>query len=134
MKNILKLLLVLFIVSGSSAFAQKPKFNSKLITPKVFKEKIAAEKDSFQIIDVRTPKEFKKGHLENAININYYDKKFEDQISKLDTEKTTYVYCHSASRSGRSMSTFELLKFKQVYDMDKGYTGWTKENYKVVKK
>tara|TARA_B100000809_G_scaffold125132_1_gene123397 strand:+ start:577 stop:969 length:393 start_codon:yes stop_codon:yes gene_type:complete len=130
MKIIIKSLLILFIISGGSALAQQ----SKLITPKVFKEKIEAEKGDFQVIDIRTSKEFKKGHLENAININFYNKKFNDQLSKLDKEKTTYVYCHSAGRSARSMATFKLLNFKQVYDMDKGYTGWIKENYKVVKK
>lgn len=107
---------------------------SKLITPKVFKETIEAEKGDIQIVDVRTPKEFKKGHLENAININFYDKDFKDQLGKLDKEKTTFVYCHSAGRSGRSMATFKLLNFKKVYDMDKGFVGWTKENYKTVKK
>jgi rhodanese-related sulfurtransferase len=129
MKTIINSLLILLIFSSSSAIAQQ----SELITPKVFKEKIDAEKGNFQIVDVRTPKEFKKGHLENAMNINFYNKDFNEQLSKLDKEKTTYVYCHSAGRSGRSMATFKLLNFKQVYDMDKGYIGWTKENYKVVK-
>ena len=67
MKIIIKSLLILFIISGGSALAQQ----SKLITPKVFKEKIEAEKGDFQVIDIRTSKEFKKGHLENAININF---------------------------------------------------------------
>ena len=130
MKTIIKTLFFIIILSGGSVVAQQ----SKLVTPKVFKETMEAEKGNFQIIDVRTFKEFKKGNLANAININFYDKDFKDQLSKLDKEKTTFVYCHSAGRSGRSMATFKLLEFKQVYDMDKGYTGWVKENYKVVKK
>lgn len=130
MKIIIKSLLFLIVISSSSAMAQQ----SKLITPKVFKETMETEKGNFQILDVRTPKEFRKGHLANAININYYNKDFKEQLAKLDKEKTTYVYCHSAGRSGRSMATFKLLGFKQVYDMDKGYAGWIKENYKTTKK
>jgi len=130
MKKITKTLLFLFIIAANSAMAQQ----SKLITPTVFKEKMEAEKAEFQLLDVRTRKEFKKGHLKNAININYYDKDFKEQLSILDKEKTTYVYCHSAGRSGRSMPTFKALGFKKVYDMDKGFSGWVKEKYPTVKK
>jgi len=130
MKIIIKSLLILLTCIGSSAMAQQ----TKLITPKVFKEKIETEKEDFQVIDVRTPKEFKKGHLAKAININFYDKNFKDQLNKLNKSKTTYVYCQSGGRSSRAMATFKSLDFKQVYDMDKGYLGWTKKNYKVVKK
>lgn len=41
----------------------------------------------FIIVDVRTPKEFVDGHIENAINMDFNSGVFSDEINKLDRAK-----------------------------------------------
>ena len=84
------------------------------------------------ILDIRTPAEFRKGHLEGAKNLDYYAKDFADRIEKLDRSKAYLVHCASGGRSGRSMKIFRDKKFLSVYHIEDGYKGWTKADLKVV--
>ena len=51
------------------------------------------------ILDVRTPREFSQGHLEKAINIDFYAETFRQEINQLDREKTYLIYCRRGVRS-----------------------------------
>ena len=52
---------------------------------------------SVTFLDVRTPSEYKRGHLENAINIPVDE--LRDHLSELDKTKKIYVNCQSGFRS-----------------------------------
>ena len=54
---------------------------SNLISASDFNQMIKNDKSAI-IIDVRTPEEFNKGHLRNALNINWFDKNFDENLSK----------------------------------------------------
>ncbi|MCJ7684267.1 MAG: rhodanese-like domain-containing protein, partial [Desulfobacteraceae bacterium] len=56
---------------------------------------ITGKKDNgdLVILDVCTPKEFAKAHLENAINLNFFSRAFKSQLNALDKGKTYFVYC-----------------------------------------
>ena len=73
------------------------------------------------LIDVRTPEEFSSGHLEKAININWYDADFKEQIEDLDRGKTVYVYCKAGGRSAKAATVFRELGFKDVVNLEGGY-------------
>ena len=47
------------------------------------------------ILDVRTPEEVNRGHLENATIINFYDEDFKDKAKLIPKDKEVYVYCLS---------------------------------------
>ncbi len=87
----------------------------------------------FAVIDIRTPQEFSMGHIENAININFYDPDFKQKLSKLDRDKTYVVYCRTGHRSGLAMPIFRELGFKEVYEIDGGILAWVKAGYGIVK-
>ncbi|RKR14047.1 rhodanese-related sulfurtransferase [Maribacter vaceletii] len=76
------------------------------------------------LIDVRTPVEFAEGHLENAKNINWFDKNFEEQIKSLDKEETIYVYCKKGGRSAKAASLLDSLGFKNVINLQGGYDAY----------
>ncbi len=78
-----------------------------------------------QLIDVRKPEEFAAGKLEGAINLNFYDKDFNEQIAKLDKDRPVFIYCKSGGRSGKSTKIMSKMGFKEVYDLEGGYDGWT---------
>ncbi|RRO13353.1 rhodanese-like domain-containing protein [Flavobacteriaceae bacterium 14752] len=87
-------------------------------------EYLIEKNEDLLILDVRTPKEFEAGHLDNAVNINFYDKGFADQLSALDTSKPLLIYCHSGYRSHRAIETLKKSDFKTIYDMTEGYVVW----------
>jgi rhodanese-related sulfurtransferase len=83
------------------------------------------------LIDIRTPEEFNEGHIENAINIDFYANDFSNQIDSLDKEKTYYIYCRSGRRSGLALKEFEKLGFKEVYDLRNGINSWKENGFEV---
>ncbi|WP_081956193.1 rhodanese-like domain-containing protein [Jejuia pallidilutea] len=100
-----------------------------LLEPKAFSAKI--DKGGVQLIDVRTPKEYAEGHIENAININYYSKNFEDSLKLLDIKKPVYIYCRSGKRSAKSVSKFRAVGFDSIYELEGGMLNWRSEGFKA---
>ena len=66
-------------------------------------------KENIQLIDVRTPGEFRRGHIKNAKNVPL------NEIGKFTpiTDKKVYVICHSGARSKLAA---KILK-KKGYDV-----------------
>ena len=84
----------------------------------------ALVKNGAMIIDVRTPAEFKGGHVKGAVNIPLQS--LQANFSKIPKNKTIITCCASGLRSGSAKS---LLKAA-------GYTvhnggGWTSLNSKL---
>ena len=44
------------------------------------------------VLDVLTPKEFARGHITGAVNINIHDPAFPQHVSTLDRDKTYIVH------------------------------------------
>lgn len=116
MKNLIYIITLLFAVTVSAQ--QK----AALVPPAKFAQKIAAEKG--QVIDVRTPKEYKAGHIENAVNIHVYDKDFEQRLDKLDKSKPVYVYCKAGGRSAEAVEIMQKKGFKKITELDGGMDAW----------
>ena len=83
------------------------------------------------ILDIRTPREYRKGHLKNACNLDYWHKEFEAKLKILDKTKAYLVHCASGGRSGKAMKIFKRLEFQTVYHIKDGYQGWTKAELPV---
>jgi rhodanese-related sulfurtransferase len=77
----------------------------------------------YTILDVRTPEEFASGHLENAVNINWYDANFVDQLKEIPRENTLYVYCKKGGRSAKAAAMLDSLGYK-VIDLQGGYDAY----------
>ncbi|CAH0994340.1 Thiosulfate sulfurtransferase GlpE [Emticicia aquatica] len=92
-----------------------------------FSAKIKANANSV-IVDVRTPDEFSKGHLQNAQNIDWRGNDFDKQINSLDKSKPVFVYCLSGGRSSSAASFMRSNGFKEVYELDGGIMKWRGAN------
>jgi len=86
----------------------------------------------FVLLDIRTPEEFGAGKIEGAVNIDFYDTDFRQQLDALDKDTHYLVYCNSGNRSGQSLPIFEDLGFVEVDNVATGITGWYNEGYPVV--
>lgn len=80
--------------------------------------------DTLVIVDVRTPEEYNGGHIEKAINIDFYNSDFENNLRTLDKNLPYLIYCRSGNRSNMAKDIFQQMGFKEIYELDGGYNLW----------
>ncbi|MDO6597409.1 rhodanese-like domain-containing protein [Oceanihabitans sp. 2_MG-2023] len=90
----------------------------KVLSSEEFKAQ--TENKVVQLIDVRTPGEFKSGHINGAKNIDFYSGKFNIEFNKLNKNEAVYVYCRSGSRSRQTSKKLEAMGFTEIYDLKGG--------------
>jgi len=122
-------LLIFFITLLSGSCGKASKDDSTLVTP----EELSLKQEEILLIDVRTPREFEQGHLENSININIADRSFKEEVTKLDKSQPVYVYCKVGGRSAKAASILKEMGFEEVYDLQGGIRNWERSGMKVVK-
>ena len=86
-----------------------------------------------KVLDVRTGFEFNRGHIENAVNFNYYSRKFKDNLDTLDKNITWLVHCRTGVRSGKTLPLMKAAGFTNIIHMQDGIVDWTKSGLPVVK-
>ena len=66
------------------------------------------------IIDVRTPNEFRGGHIKTALNIPLNN--LASQVSKIKKDKPVITCCASGMRSASAKTFLKSNGFKEVYN------------------
>ena len=84
------------------------------------------------IVDVRTPEEFKAGHLPGAINCNLFGTRFDEQVEKLAKDKPVLVYCRTGKRSAGAADIFKEAGHN-VLHMHEGVEAWQKAKLPIAK-
>jgi len=67
-----------------------------------------------KIIDVRTPAEYKSGHIQGSINIPLQD--LSKKTGKLDKDTPVITCCASGIRSASAKRLLKSMGFKEVYN------------------
>lgn len=109
----------------NSLFGDKTKSsdNIEILDAATFKEAITTEK--VQLVDVRTKLEYRSGHIENAVNIDFFDRaNLNENFAIFDREQPIYLYCRSGNRSQRTAKKLLEIGFKKIYDLKGGYKAW----------
>jgi len=84
--------------------------------PNEFREKV--KDNPGVIIDVRTSKEYSKGHLKKTdYNLDVMSGEFQRKLNSLDKNETYYLYCRSGNRSGKAASIMKQNGFNDVYNI-----------------
>ena len=73
------------------------------------------------VIDVRSPQEYREGHIDGAISIPEYEIKKKIENIVLDKDKNIVVYCSSGGRSKKEQKTLNKLGYQNVYNLYEGY-------------
>jgi len=126
MKSLKILLLILSVTLISCNDKKSGSFES--IPPKEFAEKIKATQNP-QILDVRTPEEFKTEHIDNAKNVNWNSDDFAVKAASFDKSKPVFVYCLSGGRSKKAANKLSELGFTTVYELEGGFLNWNEEGF-----
>lgn len=95
------------------------------VNPREAERMIHKQDGELVILDVRTPEEYREGHLEDSLNIDIYAEDFREQIDELERGKTYLVYCRSGARSARAAGIMDEMGFEDVYNMTGGFLGWS---------
>ena len=95
--------------------------------------KLLKENPGLVVVDTRMQMEFEKGHLPNAILIDFYEADFAQQVAKLPRGSEVLLYCRSGIRTFESLTIFEKLGFKKVYHLTYGILEWKREGFPLVK-
>ncbi len=137
----LKWIFIIFLMVGFSQFgmaqsqlSKKQAVKFENLGAKDFYEKFQQTPEA-QLIDVRTPAEYRQGHLPHAVLINYYDRNFAANLEKagFDKNKPVFIYCRSGHRSGNARKIFLKLGFSHVINLAHGINEWYQLNLPIEK-
>ena len=131
MKRFLSLVLISIsaISLSCSQKAENGSSNSgyENVTAQEFKTLMAKNDPNTVILDVRTPQEFNSGHIEGAVNIDFYERNFRSELAKLDSSKTYMIYCRTGRRSGVTANVMtKELGVPNVINMTGGIVTWNR--------
>ena len=115
-------LILLSIVSCSTSSTHTDE-GSGTLPARQFSERISQAHGAV-VIDVRTPEEFAKGHLPNAVNIDWNNEGFDNALKNLDKSKQFFIYCLSGGRSAAAANNMRQQGFKKIYELDGGIMSW----------
>lgn len=136
-----KFLLVLFVSAGLLLFTRGA--DEKPVAPAKPAQAIKMQRVDVEafaklrantnniVLDVRTEKEFKAGHIPGAVNIDVNAKDFEKQVGKFGTNKTFLVHCAAGVRSRRACGKLDAAGFQNLIDLAPGFNGWEKAGQPV---
>jgi rhodanese-related sulfurtransferase len=126
MKSIITLLALLLLTRAGIA-------QQKTVLPvKDFEN--AVQVAGVQLVDVRTPQEFKDGYIKSAVNANWQnEQQFTAVVNKLDKAAPVYVYCLSGVRSGKAADWLAANGFKKIINLEGGIKAWLAAGKKVEK-
>ena len=84
------------------------------------------------VLDVRTAREFAGGHLEGALNIDYFSGDFAQSVQALDRSATYLVHCATGARSRRAALILEKEGFRNLIHLDGGFHAWKEAGGPIV--
>lgn len=95
------------------------------------KAKEMMEDDNYFVIDVRNQSEWDSGHIPGAHHMMLGN--LADKLDEVPKDKKIIAHCQSGARS--AIGTSLLLKngFKNVFNLEGGYSAWEKEGLPVKK-
>jgi rhodanese-related sulfurtransferase len=127
MKKLLNIFCFLVLIAAFVSCNSTLKGEAKVVSPEEMK--ILLKLDDVQLVDIRTPKEFKEGFIANAQNINFFSPSFDEDIKKLDKQKPVILYCRSGRRSAKCTKKLLEAGFMKIYDLDGGIEEWKHDGF-----
>ena len=74
------------------------------------------------IIDVRTPGEYRDGHIPGVVNIPLDE--LEKRIGEIPKDKKVVLICRTGNRSAQGTKLLRSKGFSNVYNSTSGMTSW----------
>ncbi len=137
---VVSVLLALLIACSGCTGAQSASSNATTgftdLTVEQSKQKIDEFRDrpsDLVILDVRTPTEFERERLRDAVNLDVSAGVFKDRVARLDRDRTYLVYCQIGTRSAHAAAIMADLGFSKIYNMKGGIVKWKEAGNPTVR-
>jgi hydroxyacylglutathione hydrolase len=88
-----------------------------------------AGKDHLQIVDVRSPEEWSRGHLPGAVHIPLAQ--LPDRVAELDSSVPVVLLCQGGGRSSIATSFLQSRGATNVSNLAGGFEAWVANGFKV---
>lgn len=99
-----------------------------VITPQQYQHDFAQAKKPHILIDVRTPEEFRGGHIPGAVNIDV--QALAQRMNEIPANKAIVLYCRSGNRSATAAGMLQRAGYADVYDLG-GIGAWARAGLPV---
>ena len=86
---------------------------------------------ALQVIDLRTPAEFRVAHIPGAINIPMPE--LERRLDKIRRDTDVLIYCINGSRTRQAEPVLYAHGFENIYHLEGAFYAWIKGKYPVEK-
>lgn len=113
------------------ACVESTSVDNESITQTAVLELLKNSDASSVIIDVRTPKEYKGGHVPTAVNIPHQT--ILKDVSLLDAykDKVMIFYCHSGARVGQVTRLLSQLEYSNIKHLEGDMRGWRSKSLPI---
>ena len=78
------------------------------------------------LVDVRTVEEYESGHIQDAVNFDFYSESFQNDILTLDKSSSIILYCRTQNRSTKTANYLKENGYKEISVIEGGITSWVK--------
>jgi NADPH-dependent 2,4-dienoyl-CoA reductase/sulfur reductase-like enzyme/rhodanese-related sulfurtransferase len=95
--------------------------HAPLITPAELIARVATG-ETWQVVDVRSPADHAKGHVDNAVNIPL--KELRGRVDELDPTLLTVTYCNKGTTGNAGQNVLRNLGFARVYNLSGGNSNY----------
>ena len=86
-----------------------------------------------QLVDVRTPEEFKRGHIKGSLNVPLSILKKQVAALPFDKDRQIIAICYSATRSIPALRILSDAGYKDAVQLQGGLRVWESKGYPVQK-
>jgi rhodanese-related sulfurtransferase len=131
MSFLLLIVLCLLLSCNPTQSLQAPTYN--LVGLSEFANKLEVQQDSYNLVDVRTGGEFKKGHIKGALNISLFNPTFKKKVAEFDRDNPIFIYCQTGHRSSYAAKWLSDLDFETIIELYGGFKAWTDSAYTISK-
>ncbi len=118
-----------YLVGGIKAWVADG--NPLAQVPQISVHQLQAANGEMQVLDVRTDREWKGGHVPGAHHIVV--PKLPERLAELDKAKPTAVYCASGYRASIATSMLKKAGFKNVSNVPGSWHAWKEAGFPVEK-
>ncbi len=101
----------------------------KNCTLKEFKKAIEEQAENTYFVDVRTPAEFEKGHIDGTINVALGED-FEEFFP--DKDATYYIFCKIGGRSVTACAEMKAAGYKNIIHFKGSTEAWEKGGEELI--
>jgi rhodanese-related sulfurtransferase len=116
---------IIAVALNTTLLAQEASTKTDRLSFEAFENKLKQAGTGAQLIDVRTPEEFKLNHLKGAKNLNLKDEAaVKKTIAELDPKKPVFVYSINNGRSGVFVKQLQAAHFNDAYELPGGISKW----------